>query len=147
MDNRKKKGVVCTIKLPDTNQVRVLAVHLSHRSRLLRIDSARMIAQELGTSDLPLIAAGDFNSTRMGLSIGQTVQNDKSAMSVLLDSGVFSTLPLEKPTLDELTFSAKKPDQLIDWILVSQPGKLVSKKVHPVEFSDHRPVVGVVSIQ
>ena len=142
----KKQGVVCTIDLPSGRQVRVLAVHLSHRSEPVRIAAAKLIEQQRRQSSIPLIAAGDFNSTPLGFPNVKTDKSGQSALSMLLESGEFATMPVDPPGPSELTFPSTDPEQVIDWILVSAPCKLVSKEVYPVQFSDHRPVIGVIQI-
>jgi endonuclease/exonuclease/phosphatase family metal-dependent hydrolase len=39
----KKRGVVCTVELPEGRRIRLLAVHLEHRSEPVRYRSAQVI--------------------------------------------------------------------------------------------------------
>ncbi len=140
----KKNGLLCTIDVSPQRQVRVMAVHLSHRSEAVRIQSAQKIQREERRSDTPFIAAGDFNSTPVDFPHAKTDQNGQTALSLLLEENRFATLPTQAPAANEYTFPSTNPARVIDWILVSEPGRLISKEIYPVEFSDHRPVVGVV---
>jgi endonuclease/exonuclease/phosphatase family metal-dependent hydrolase len=140
----KKKGVVCTIDLPGNQQVRVLAVHLSHRSEQTRIAAARMIERERQQAGPPLIAAGDFNSTPVTFPTADGPRAGQTALSLLIEEGGFTSLPNAFPSMAELTFSSTEPSRVIDWVLVAEPLQLISKEVYPLQFSDHRPVIGVV---
>ncbi len=60
-----KCGCVCTIRF-DGRAIRVVAVHTEVRSESVRVGSVREIARLARASDIPLIAAGDFNSTPAG---------------------------------------------------------------------------------
>lgn len=142
----KKKGVICIIDLPSNQQVRVLAVHLSHRSEKTRIAAARMIERERQQAGPPLIAAGDFNSTPVTFSKADGSRAGQTALSLLIEEGGFTSLPNAVPSAAELTFSSTEPSRVIDWVLVGDSLQLISKEVYPLQFSDHRPIVGVVRL-
>ncbi len=59
----RKKGLLCTLLLPGDREVRILAVHLEHRSEEVRIAAALVIGELAADEGPPLVAAGDFNST------------------------------------------------------------------------------------
>jgi endonuclease/exonuclease/phosphatase family metal-dependent hydrolase len=141
-----KHALVCTIKLPDGDQVRVLAVHLSHRSEAVRIASVRLIRDLAESSELPLIAAGDFNSAPPGFPLSEPIDSGETALDLLLQDGLFRTTPMENPSPVELTWPATRPDRVLDWITVSGPLEVISKSVYPLELSDHRPVVATVRL-
>ncbi len=143
----KKRGMVCTIELPDGRSVRVMPVHLDPYKTPIRIASAEVISRECASSDVPLIAAGDFNSTRADFPCAYRDASGRTAMSVLLDTGQFSTLPDRIAQPAQFTFSSMKPVSVIDWILVSRPWKLQSSEVVPSMLSDHRPVFGTVELR
>ncbi len=140
----KKNGVVCTVDLPDGKQVRVLAVHLSHRSERVRIASARMIAEERERKGPPLIAVGDFNSTPVQYPHAETDTTRQTALSWLLDEGGFTTLLPQADAVQQMTFPSTSPNRVIDWILVDETLQLLSQEVFPLQLSDHRPIIGVV---
>ena len=108
----KKKGVVCTIDLLEGRQVRVLAVHLSHRSETVRVASARIIDRERQRAGPPLIAAGDFNSTLLTFPQSEVDQTGQSALSLLLEPQSFATSVLPQPTEQDLTFSSLSPKRV-----------------------------------
>lgn len=142
----KKRGAVCTVELPHGRSVRVLAVHLEHRVERVRVPSAEVIEARRRAAGPPLIAAGDFNSTQLGFPQVRTDASGRSAISLLLDGGGFTTLPEQPPAREGLTFSSTDPRSVIDWILVARPWKLASVEVLPSELSDHRPVVGTIEM-
>ncbi|MCA9117251.1 MAG: endonuclease/exonuclease/phosphatase family protein [Planctomycetaceae bacterium] len=141
-----KQALLCTLQLPDETRVRVLAVHLSHRSEHVRLASVEVIRQLAEDSQLPLIAAGDFNSAPPGFPQAEPVASGETAMGRLLEGGLFRTLPTGNPSPVELTWPALKPDRLLDWVTVTPPLKLMSKSVYPLDLSDHLPVVVTVQL-
>ena len=141
-----KRGVVCTVDLPSGRSARVLAVHLDPRGTQVRMASAELIERERRAGGPPLIAAGDFNSTRLGFPRVITDSRGRSAMSLLLDDGGFTTLPNDPPSPSGLTFSSTDPRNVIDWVLVSGPWKVASVEVLSSELSDHRPVVATIEM-
>ena len=141
-----KQALLCTIELPDETRVRVLAVHLSHRSEPVRLASVDVIRQLAEDSEQPLIAAGDFNSAPPGFPLAEPVASGETALGRLLEDGLFRTLPTANPTPVELTWPASKPDRLLDWITVTGPLELMSKSVYPLQLSDHLPVVVTVRL-
>lgn len=142
----KKRGAVCTVELPWGRSVRILAVHLEHRNEPVRVASAEVIQRQRRWGGPPLIAAGDFNSTRLGFPHVNTDSSGRSAMSFLLEGGGFTTLPKDPPSRSQLTYSSTGPRSVIDWILVSKPWKLTSIDVLSSKLSDHRPVVGTIEM-
>ena len=137
----KKHGLLCTIKLDDTRSIQLLAVHLEHRSESVRLQSALEIETVRETTVLPLIAAGDFNSTPVSFPGATPDHTGQTAMSWLLDSGMYQTLPTSEPTKKDFTFSSTKPAKVIDWVLVPVDWKMVSRSVIDSQLSDHRAVV------
>lgn len=153
-----KRGVVCTLQLPNDRQVRVLAVHIETRSADVRVQCARRIAEIASESGAPLIAAGDFNSTFPGLPHFEQTAGGENAMSVLQSSGRFETPAIARrqeigreradvnaaPGPDHFTWSTAEPDRVIDWILIPSGWRFEEYRVLPSDLSDHRPVVAVV---
>jgi endonuclease/exonuclease/phosphatase family metal-dependent hydrolase len=137
----KKSGLLCTITLPNAQQVRLMAVHLEHRQESSRLAAARKIQEIRNSSRSPLILAGDFNSTRLEYPHARPDQNGQTAISWLLESGAYRTLPSGPLKADDLTFSSSHPMAIIDWILVPADWIIVEKQVIASTLSDHRPVV------
>lgn len=135
----KKRAAECTLTLADGNTVRVLPVHLSHRSAQLRLESAKVLAElPRGDNDI-VIAAGDFNSTLAGFP-----EASGEAVTYLVGPAGFRTLPTTPPANTDLTFSSTEPRMVIDWLMVSGPGEWIAREVYPLTLSDHRPVVATL---
>jgi len=141
----KKQGVVCTVDLPWGEQVRVLAVHLEHRDAATRRAAARVIADLKQSGGPPLVAAGDFNSTRPGFPDATPDEDGHTALSLVLDAG-FTALPEQQPLARELTFSSTEPRQVIDWVLVPEPWRSASHEVLATVLSDHRLVAETIEM-
>jgi endonuclease/exonuclease/phosphatase family metal-dependent hydrolase len=142
----KKAGLLCTMTLPDTREIRIMAVHLEHRLESNRIKAARRIEEARIASPAPLILAGDFNSTRLDYPMAVPTDGGQTALSWLLDTGAYRTLPSGQPQEDDMTFPASHPSTVIDWILVPRDWEIVSKRVIATTLSDHRPVVLEVQV-
>jgi endonuclease/exonuclease/phosphatase family metal-dependent hydrolase len=137
----KKRGLLCTLECPGGRQLRVLAVHLDHRSEEVRVSSARAIERLRTESDTPLIAAGDFNSTPENYPLATRDRNGRTALSVLLDGDGFRTLLKPTPTAVDFTFPADRPHNAIDWVLVPPNWNVIEHDPLDLRLSDHRPVV------
>jgi endonuclease/exonuclease/phosphatase family metal-dependent hydrolase len=138
----KKNGCVCAIERKGNEPVRIFAVHLSYRSEAVRVESVRAIIAEADRETSPLIVAGDFNSTPANFP--EADPSGLSALDQMLADGRWTTLPTDLPSPADFTFSSIQPKLVIDWILAPKPWELLSRQVYPVEYSDHRPVIGVL---
>lgn len=142
----KKRGLVCTVRLDDARELRLIAIHLDDRSETVRRAAAKMIVAEKDDTALPVIAAGDFNSVPADFPRAQPDAEGRTALSYLRDEAGFETLPNEPPDTKGMTFPSTAPDRVLDWVLVSPPLRIVSREVYPLTESDHRPVIGVVRL-
>ncbi|HUS38605.1 MAG TPA: endonuclease/exonuclease/phosphatase family protein [Pirellulales bacterium] len=140
----KKRGVLCWIELPDSTLIRVVATHLSHRTEDARVQGARELKFHSGDSKLPLIVAGDLNSAPRGFSDFEKDRSGHNAVEVLLKDGWLSTIPQPPADARFLTFPSHQPDQVIDWIMVSEDLRFASYHVIQSNLSDHCPVVADV---
>jgi endonuclease/exonuclease/phosphatase family metal-dependent hydrolase len=137
-----KQGIVCTLQISESQQLRVIAVHLEHRSEDIRVQSALKIIETVEESEIPLIAIGDFNSTPSSLPDAEFDSNGNNAMDVLFGSNNFSVAPLTtKADESNMTFPAVKPAWIIDWILIPNTWSFSGHRVLDDHLSDHRPVV------
>lgn len=141
-----KRGVVCTLQISQSHQVRVLAVHLEYRDEDVRVASAQVIADLAESSDVPLIAAGDFNSTPTGFPNSLKTGGGENAMDLLIDIGHFQHEPRAAPTPLDFTFSTNEPTEVIDWILIPSEWTFAEYAVIDWNLSDHRPVMAVVKM-
>lgn len=131
----KKRGLRCDVELPGRT-VRLFAMHLSHRSETLRVESAQRLLAETQQSPYPSILAGDTNSTLPHFPEAQFTPSGENAMQTCLDLGL-TMQPLDAPTESQLTFPAAQPACVIDWILVDKTLSLTQYQVVPTELSDH----------
>lgn len=142
----KKRGVVCTLRLSEERLVRILAVHIDTRSAEVRVRSVKAMLEVAGESDVPLIAAGDFNSTPPGFPLSESDPRGHNAMRVLLDSGRFQTRLRPPSGEDDMTFSVPHPQSVIDWILIPAGWRFDEYRVLDWDHSDHRPVLATVRL-
>jgi endonuclease/exonuclease/phosphatase family metal-dependent hydrolase len=136
-----KNGMLCTITLGQGRRIVLLGVHLEHRAEATRLQAAERMEEVRRACTDPVIVAGDLNSTRVGFPRATYAGDRQTALSYLLDSGAYRTLPTDDPRPEELTFSVTQPSSVIDWILVPADWTIVSKSVEDWALSDHRPVV------
>ncbi len=145
-----KDGVVCTINLPDGGSFRLMALHLEHRSELTRVNCVDRIMEVQKASSLPLVVAGDLNSTPVDFPCATLDESGWTAVSLLLDGKVFQTLPAGSPKSEDFTFPSTSPRSVIDWILVPREWKIISKAVIGTpageHLSDHNAVVMEVKL-
>ncbi|TWU12169.1 Endonuclease/Exonuclease/phosphatase family protein [Symmachiella macrocystis] len=135
-----KRGVVATLQLPDEQRVRVLAVHLEHRREINRVRGAKAIVDVAELLEVPLIVAGDLNSTPPGFPNARTTADGENAMEILQESGLFQWRPRADPTPSDMTYSSTNPVQIIDWILIPPNATFVAYEVLAGDLSDHRAV-------
>jgi endonuclease/exonuclease/phosphatase family metal-dependent hydrolase len=136
-----KQGLLCEIQLGEHSIARVLGVHLDTRSESTRILAAEQIEKIRAESNIPLILAGDMNSSPVGFPKATPTSDGQTCMSYLLATGAYRTAPLGEPTPGDYTFPSANPTHIIDWILVSQDWKIVSRTVLSQPFSDHNAVL------
>jgi len=144
----KKNGLICDVHPFPEQLIRMLAIHLDHRLETTRIKSARVIEQRRRTSPVPLILAGDFNSSPAHYPQATLDPSGQTALSWLLAQGGYQTRPQppELPSPLDLTFSTLNPRQVIDWILVPGDWHIHSHRVVDAGLSDHRLVLMEVEI-
>ena len=141
-----KQGVVATVELPDKRQLRVAAIHFDTRGEALRVASALALLEAVVESDVPLLAAGDFNSTPSSYPLSRQSETGENALDLLLASEAFTTQPLCEPALEELTFRSFEPINAIDWVLIPADWELAEYRVLDSQHSDHRPVIAEIEL-
>lgn len=141
----RKNALVAEIELAGV-RFNLLATHLEHRSEAARVAEARQIEAFRLESSLPLVVAGDLNSTPPGFPTAVLSPDGENAMSILLESGGYRASPTTGPAPSDLTFRAGRPMKVIDWILVPPTWRISSKEVVASDLSDHLPVVLEVEI-
>jgi endonuclease/exonuclease/phosphatase family metal-dependent hydrolase len=141
-----KQGVLCTLQVSVQQRVRVLAVHLEHRSEDVRVASAQRIVDLAKSSPVPLVAGGDFNSAPVDFPKAEKTATGLNAMETLRGSGLFRSRPEGPPRASEMTFSSSQPAAVIDWILIPTDWEFADYRVIPSRLSDHRPVIATVEL-
>lgn len=133
-------GILCRAELPGGGKVRILGLHLDYRSTAVRVEAACMILELQRRSSIPLIVAGDFNSTPRDFPGARATPSGENALTMLLEAG-FRTLPAAAPAAADFTFPARRPRKVIDWVLAAPPWEVRKRTVLPILLSDHFPVM------
>ncbi len=131
-------GLLCRLAMPDGQEVAVLAVHLESRppedARTQAADRLLGIERGLG---IPLIAAGDFNSSPSGFPLAMKAADGRNAMDELLGKGRFHSAASVEPAAGEFTFPSASPDRKLDWILASEWLEIRRLETVESDLSDH----------
>ena len=137
------RAVLAEIELAPQTRVRLLGTHLESRSEQTRVQSAQLIETIRRSAPLPLIVAGDLNTCPTGFPYAQQFRG-RNALSLLLEGGGYATLPRNNPAPADSTGS--EPREVIDWILVPAPWRILARRSVPLPWSDHRAVVMDVAL-
>lgn len=141
----KKRGINCEIEIAETQPIRLLGVHLSHRSEPLRTQSANYLIDIAQNSESPAFIAGDLNSTPTGFPESRNGGELGNAIDKLDASKLFNRVPASPPDSPEnLTFHSADPKSVIDWVLIPKVVQHLDYQVISSALSDHRPVLLVV---
>lgn len=142
----KKRGLDCLVEVND-QKIRILAVHLCHRSEAIRAESAEILRERAASDSTTTIIAGDFNSSPQGFPDAESDPARGNAMDRLDASELFSRRPVKRPTSDsEFTYHSAKPTSTIDWILAPRESPILEYRTVPSALSDHRPVWAQISL-
>ena len=110
--------------------------------------SARAIERLREQIELPLILAGDFNSSLPGYPGSKNGKSDlKSALDVLTKGKHYRYAPAKPPGAANPTFPSANPTSVIDWILIPPSWSFRSYKVVQGTLSDHRLVIADVNVR
>ena len=146
-----KRGALATVKLTANKTIRVGAVHLEHRSEIVRTAGAEKLLKlcdDKATGQL--ILAGDFNSTPSGFP--NSNQRAANALDLIFESKAFHCYPESNPQPDDYTFSTMQPQSVIDWIMVArqaneqQETPFTKYSVLNTTLSDHRLLHAIVKL-
>ncbi len=141
-----KRGVLSTVELVPGLLVRLLAVHLDHDNEAARIRSVEVIERLRGSSSIPLILAGDFNSTANNFPHSEVDLRGQSAVQLLLEGQAYRTAPTSSPSVADFTVSSRRPEKVIDWVFLPRPWRLLEKRTIDSQLSDHRALVVVAQL-
>jgi len=109
----------------------ILALHLEYRSEKVRLRCAEKIIAWTKNSEIPIIAAGDFNASPTGFPGSKKTNSEKNTLSTLLQKGAFRHAQTITSAEKHFTFSSTQPRKSIDWILAK--GKLKILNSHSPE--------------
>ncbi|MEM9597800.1 MAG: endonuclease/exonuclease/phosphatase family protein [Acidobacteriota bacterium] len=121
----------------------VVAVHLEYRSEKVRVAAAKTFLDLKARSGIPIILAGDFNSTPGAYPGHHVTASGQNAIDVLTENGGFVVDPRIAPVESAFTFPAAGPARVIDWVLAT-PDLEVTSWVVPSALSDHLMVAASV---
>ena len=137
-----KRGVLCTIQLTPGKSIRVMGVHLEHRSEEARLESVHAVSEVVADIDGPLLIAGDLNTTPAEAPRANLTADGQNAFDVLTEKTGLKYMPVRLPEFEELTFPSWAPHTAIDWILYHPDFfRPVDHRVIRSPLSDHLPVL------
>lgn len=141
----KKRAVYCQVAHL-RHPFGIVAAHLSHCSESVRVESAHRINRFVEPVSLPVVIAGDMNSSPTGFPLSRTTESGENAMEVFDQFHRCRRYP-ETPdiTSAQMTFPSNDPRQIIDWILISRSWYFGEYRVEPAMHSDHRCVHALIS--
>ncbi len=143
-----KRGIACKLKLNHDRFVNLFAVHLEYRSEQSRVESAVVINQLTGESELPCILAGDLNTTPVDYPQANRTPDGENAFEVLMSTEYFHFPAGPPDDPNQLTFRSDNPRSVIDWILIPQQHCTLQKQlVIDSHLSDHRAVVAQIEFK
>lgn len=138
----KKRAVLCEIDVPG-GPLRMIGAHLAHRSEPVRVSAAKVLAAVAKQSELPLVVAGDLNSTPPGFPRANT--SGENAIEVLDAAGCFQRSPLAAPQAADMTYPSVHGESVIDWILIPKTWQFRDYRVIESDHSDHRPIFAEIA--
>lgn len=139
-------AVLAKVRLSQDKTIGLLGVHLEYRSEETRVQCATKIVATQRDLDIPLIVAGDFNSTFSRMPGNQTAPSSQNAMEILANFGKFTYRPRKgKATPMHFTFPTQGPRTIIDWIVPDSGWAFVDHTVvRGMQESDHLPVISTI---
>lgn len=137
----RKHALACTVAAE--KGFRLVGVHLDYRGRSVTMPAARRLVEYTKQQKLPVVLAGDFNSTP--LSFPSPRDNQPTALDLLRASGLFRSHPETDPQPYDMTHPTDDPRCVIDWILIPSEWRFDNYRTLNVQLSDHRPVAATVN--
>ncbi len=144
-----KRGVSCTVELPNHRKVSIVGLHLESRGEAIRVKQIDDVARHLGELSAPIIVAGDLNTTPSNFPNSNQDGNGINAFDKLIQQSQFSyqsnwTEGSGDSNTALMTYSTTDPKSIIDWVLVSHELNLTDPQTVDTQLSDHRPVVATI---
>lgn len=141
-----KKRAICADIRCANRSIRVIGAHLSFRSEPVRVASANMIRSVAAQSEIPVVLAGDMNSTPPEFPQSISTPDNQNAITTLTRDACFNCLPRGNAAAADLTFPSDGPRRVIDWIMVSADLNFLGYDVIDSTLSDHKAVVAEISL-
>ena len=146
-----KRGLSCTVKLPNERNVCVVGLHLESRGEAIRVKQIDDVARHLGELSCPIVIAGDLNSTPGNFPNSRRNEYGINAFEKLIQQTQFVYRPVElkesaESTSSLMTYSTRNPKSVIDWVLLSHELRLIDQQTLDTQLSDHRPVVATIEL-
>lgn len=147
-----KRGLSCTVELPNKSKVSVVGLHLESRGEAIRVQQIDDVARHLGELSFPIIVAGDLNTTPSDFPNSRHNGNGVNAFDKLIQQTQFSYRPdtiegATDSTSPLMTYSTRRPKSVIDWILCSHELSLLDQQTIDTQLSDHRPVIATIALK
>ena len=139
-----KCGLICEVELKGDapSKIAVMALHLESRGEPIRVQQVDDVISTAESCSLPLIVAGDLNTTPATAPGSQKDSHGVNAFDKLIDQTKWECRPESFDNSASFTFPAGAPAKIIDWILASDDRLLFTDhRVVQTELSDHLPVV------
>jgi endonuclease/exonuclease/phosphatase family metal-dependent hydrolase len=139
-----KRGVSCSVHLPDGQTISLVGLHLESRGEAIRVRQVDDVARHCGTLGHRLVVAGDLNTTPGHFPHAQFNSFGVNAFDRLISQTQFSYDQRDPGSPNAMTFSCRDPKIAIDWVLVGSKLTLSDVQVVPCHLSDHRPLVAKI---
>ena len=139
-----KRGLICDLELGGDapSKIAVMALHLESRGESIRVRQVDDVLTAIESCSLPLIVAGDLNTTPTDAPESHQDSRGVNAFDKLVDQTKWQYRPESFGNSASFTFPAGAPIKIIDWILASDDRLLYTDyRVVQTELSDHLPVV------
>lgn len=143
----RKHALACTVRIPELGtRFKLVNIHLDYHGHHVTIPGAEELIKYTRLQDLPVVMAGDFNSTPQLFPNSWTTS--PTAMDALHTCELFQFHPQSNPQQKDFTFPATDPRVIIDWILSpTTPGWVMEDyRTIRAALSDHDPVSATIVI-
>ena len=147
-----KRGLSCTLELPDKRKISIVGLHLESRGEAIRVKQIDDVTRHLGELSTPIILAGDLNTTPSNFPNSQHDADAINAFDKMIQQTQFSYRPKFAEISGDsnsslMTYSTTDPKSVIDWVLVSHELNLTDQQIIETRLSDHRPVIATIEFK
>lgn len=134
------------VRLGGDEVLRVIGVHLDHRSENVRVEAAEALLRVQRRDSRPLILLGDLNSTPPGFPESESSHSGRNTIELLESFGILQRRPNRgRASHYDFTFPSVAPRRIIDWILPDTNWRILEYRVlREIRHSDHLPVLATL---